>query len=299
MINQKLISVGTPFFLIFGLGPIAHATSLDDVCNTTITGNTIVDESGEFTGECRIKVVDARLEILGITIAINNSAPDEDDGELRIDDDSEDGGVAELVIKNASITTGDRLRVEGAWDGGVTFKNNHVDTGDDLRIKPIGSGDLVFKNNRGEIVDDIRLGDVIKVGDDDDEQIVGGLEGDMDVRNNRLVLVRTTEEPSDPAELVVQSYDGDIDLRNNRFGDVIERVDITASGGGDVAVRNSEFSNDETAQEVTIRAVDGDVSVLNNGFGVTVDPVDIKSAGGECQSARNTPDLVDQLACPF
>jgi hypothetical protein len=300
--KHKFVLVSASVFAMSGLVSVAHATSLDDVCNKTITEDTKVNESGEFTGECRIKVDNAKLEIVGVTIAINNTVPppDGDDGQLRIDDDTGDEGVAELVIKNAKITTGDRLRIEEAWDGGVTFKNNHVETGDDLRVKPIGSGDLIFKNNRGQVVDDIRLGDVIK---DDQDDIIGGLDGDMDVRNNRITMVENPEDPEDRTEFVAQSFDGHINVRNNRFGNRVEEIDIKSSGSGNIGVKNNRFLNTETVQEeIFITSEHGDVGVWNNTFGesVSVDEenIDIDSTTAQCESKRNRPELVDRFACP-
>ena len=288
--KHKFALVSASVFAISGLVSVAHATSLDDVCNKLITEDTKVTIGGDFFGDCRIEVNDARLEIRGVTININ--AANGDNGQLRIDDVTEDGGAAELVIKNAKIMTGDRLRIEEAWDGGVTFKNNWVDTGDDLRVKPIGSGGLIFKNNRGQVVDDIRLGDVIK---DDQENVIGGLDGDIDVRNNRIALLDPDEDGN---EFVVQSFDGDIDVRNNELGDNVARIDITSSSGGDIGVKNNEFLNTESAQEILIASEDGDVGVWNNTFGESVDgELEIESTTGECESKRNTPELVDQLAC--
>ena len=294
--KHKFVLVSASVFAMSGLAPVAHATSLEDVCNETITDDTKVNESGEFTGECRIKVDNAKLEIVGVTIAINNTAG-EGDGELRIDDITEGGGAAGLIIKNAKITTGDRLRIEEAWDGGVTFKNNWVDTGDDLRVKPIGSGDLIFKNNRGQVLDDIRLGEVIK-DDQEPPNIIGGLDGDIDVRNNRITLLDQVDpDPDEPGtEFVVQSFDGDIDVRNNKLGDNVARIDITSSSSGDIGVKNNEIINNQTNQELKITSADGEVSVLNNRFGEDGISVEIKSTT-DCESKRNTPELVDQLAC--
>ena len=287
--KHKFVLVSASVFAMSGLVSVAHATSLDDVCNKTITEDTKVTIGGDFPGDCRIEVNDARLEIRGVTIAIN--------GDLRIDDVTEDGGTAALVIKNAKITTGDRLRIEEAWDGGVIFKNNWVDTGDDLRIKPIGSGDLIFKNNRGQVVDDIRLGDVIK---DDQDNIIGGLDGDIDVRNNRITLLDQVDpDPDEPGtEFVAQSFDGNIDVRNNNLGNNVARIDVTSSGGGDTSAKNNEFLNNQTTQEIKITSEGGDVGVWNNTFGESVNEVNINSTTGQCESKRNKPELVDQLACP-
>jgi len=130
-----------------------------------------------------------------------------------------------------------------------------------LRVRPVGSGDLVFKNNRGQVVDDIRLGDVT-----DD----GGLEGDIDVRNNRITMV-VGDDPDDPTEFLAQSFDGDIDVRNNRFK-TVQEIEITSIG-------------------------DGDVDIRNNMFGDSVSAVEIESTSGDCESKHNKPDFVDQLAC--
>ena len=286
--KHKFLLVSASVFAMSGLVSVAHATGLDDVCNKLITEDTKVMIGWDFFGNCRIEVNDARLEIRSVTIAIY--AANGDNGELRIDDVTEDGGAAELVIKNATITTGDRLRIENAWDGGVTFKNNWVDTGDDSRVKPIGSGELIFKNNRGQVVDDIRLGDVIK---DDQDNIIGGLDGDMDVRNNKITLLDPDEDGN---EFVVQSFDGDIDIRNNKLGDNVGRIDITSSSSGDVGVKNNEFNN-QTTQQIKITSEDGDVGVWNNTFGGIVTPVSINSTTGDRESKRNRPELVDQLAC--
>jgi hypothetical protein len=289
--KHKFVLVSASVFAMSGLVSVAHATSLDDVCNKTITEDTKVTIGGDFSGDCEIEVKNARLEIRGVTIAI--------DGELRIDDATEDGGAAELVIKNAKITTDDKLRIEEAWDGGVTFKNNWVDTGDDLRVKPIGSGDLIFKNNRGQVVDDIRLGDVIKE-EDDSETIVGGLAGDMDVRNNRITMVNK-EDAEDRTEFVAQSFDGHIDVRNNRFGNRVEEIDIKSSGSGDIGIKNNRFINTETVQEeIFIISEGGDVGVWNNTFGESVNEVniDIDATTAQCESKHNRPELIDQFACP-
>jgi hypothetical protein len=284
--KHKFVLVSASVFGMSGLVSGAHATSLDAVCNTVITEDTKVSIGGEFFGDCRIEVNDARLEIRGVTIAIK--AANGDAGELRIEDVTEDGGAAELVIKNAKITTGDRFRIEEAWDGGVTFKNNWLDTGDDLRVKPIGSGDLIFKNNRGQVVDDIRLGDTT----DDD-----GLDGDMDVRNNRITMVNK-DDPEDRTEFVAQAFDGHINVRNNRFGDNLGEIDIRTSGSGNIGVKNNIFLNTETVQEeIFITSEGGDVGVWNNTFGESVNEVDINSTTGQCESERNRPELVDQLAC--
>ena len=293
--KQELVLISASVFAMSGFVSVAHATSLDDVCNKLITEDTKVTIGGDFFGDCKIEVNDARLEIRGVTIAIN--AANGDAGELRIDDVTEDGGTAALIIKNAKITTGDRLRIEEAWDGGVIFKNNWVDTGDDLRVKPIGSGDLIFKNNRGQVVDDIRLGDVIK---DDQDNIIGGLDGDIDVRNNRITLLDQVDpDPDEPGtEFVAQSFDGDIDVRNNNLGNNVARIDVTSSGGGDTSVKNNEFLNNQTSQEIKITSEDGDVGVWSNRFGeIDLNEVNIDSTTGQCESKRNTPELVDQLAC--
>jgi hypothetical protein len=276
-----------------GLVSVAHATSLVDVCNETITDDTKVNGGG-FTGDCTIGVDNAKLEIVGVITVI--------DGNLRIDDvTSVDGGAAELVIKNAQITIDKKLRIEEtAWDGGVTFKNNHVDIGDDLRVQPVGAGDLIFKNNRGQVVDDIRLGDVIKDEDDEDE-IIGGLDGDMDVRNNRITMVNKKEDPEDPTEFVAQSFDGHINVTNNRFGNRVGEIDIDSSGSGNIGVKNNRFLNTETVQEeIFITSEDGDVGVWNNTFGESVNEanIDIDSTTAQCESKRNRPELVDQFACP-
>jgi hypothetical protein len=299
--KHKLALVSASLFAMCGVVSVAHATSLEDVCNAPpLTQDTKVTIGGNFSGDCRIDVDNARLEIRGVTIAIK--AANGDDGELRIEDvtmedvaeDEKDNGGAELVIKNAKITADDRLRIEGAWNGGVTFKNNEVDTEDDLRVKPIGSGDLTFKNNRGQVVDDIRLGDVIK---DDNDNIIGGLNGDTDVRNNRITLVKKAVD--DDTELVVQSFDGDIEIKKNTLGNGVERIDITSSGSGDIDVKNNSLGNTETDQAIMITSEDGDVSASNNRFAeaVDVDSVEIESTTGQCESRRNTPDVVDQIAC--
>ena len=266
--RHKLVLTSASVFAMSGFLAAAHAASLEDVCKTEddqppITEDTKVTTSGNFSGDCRIEVANARLEIRNVTLSINADG-NGDDGELRIDDVTEDGGAAELVIKNANITTGDRFRIEGAWDAGVIFKNSHVDTGDDLRVRPSGSGDLVFKNNRGQVVDDIRLGDA-----DED----GGLNGDMDVRNNRITMV---VDGDDPTEFLAQSFDGDINIRNNRF-ETLREIEITSFG-------------------------DGDVSIRNNLFGDIVDSVAIESTGGSCESKGNSPPSVNDfnnggLAC--
>jgi hypothetical protein len=256
--THRLVLIGVSLFAMSGSSAAAHATSLEDLCNQEdpITQDTKIKTSGDFSGDCRIEVDDARLEIRNVTLAINADG-NGDDGELRIDDVTEEGGAAELVIKNANITTGDRLRIEGAWDGGVILKNSQVDTGDDLRIRLAGSGDLVFKNNRGQVVDDIRLGDA---GDD------GGLNGDMDVRNNRITMVF---DDDDPTELLAQSFDGDINVRNNRFEPVRE-TEITSFGNGDLNIRN-------------------------NLFGDIVELVEIQSTGGSCESKGNSPSNVNDV----
>jgi len=151
--KHKFVLVSASVFALSGLVSVAHATSLGDLCNQEdpITEDTKVTIGGIFFADCKIEVDNARLEIVGVTIFI-------DVGDLRIDDVTEDGGAAGLVITNAEITTGDRLRIEGAWDGGVTFENNYVDTGDDLRVKPIGSGDLIFKTMGGKLSTTSALG---------------------------------------------------------------------------------------------------------------------------------------------
>ena len=281
--KHKFVLVSASVFAMSGLVSVAHATSLGDLCDQTIIVDTKVTDDGDFMdADCTIEVDNAKLKVVGVR--------SEFVGQLRIDDVTEDGGVAELVIKNATITTGDRLRIEEAWDGGVTFTNNWVETGDDLRVKPIGSGDLIFKNNRGKVVNDIRLGDVIK---DDQDNIIGGLDGDMDVRNNRITLLDPDEDGN---EFVIQSFDGDIDVRNNKLGDNVGRIDITSSRSGDIGVKNNEF-NDQTTQEIRITSEDGDVGVRINTFGEIVTPVSIDSTTGDCESNRNRPELVDQLAC--
>ena len=292
--KHKFASVSASVFVMFGLVSVAHATSLDEVCNQPpIDENTKVTIGGDFFGNCIIQVDDARLEIVGVDITIN--AANGDDGRLIIEDITGDEGTAELVIKNTKkITTGDRLLIEGAWDGGVTFKNNHVDTGDDLRVKPVGAGDLIFKNNRGQVVDDIRLGDTA-----DDE----GLDGDMDVRNNKIKMIaKPVEDPEDPdlTEFVAQSFDGHINIRNNRFRNKVGEIGIRSAGNGNIGVKNNRFINNETVQEeIFITSEGGDVSVLNNRFGKDIDEegIKIESETGQCKSKRNRPELVDDLAC--
>ena len=160
--KHQLVLVSALIFAMSGVASTAQAGELvhfDELCGQTVDTDTKAKKRGPFIteGNCEIQVSNATLEILGVTIVIN--AADDEDGRLIIEDTTGIGGTAELVIKNANITTDDRLLIEGAWDGGVIFKNNHVDTGDDLRVKPVGHGDLVFKNNRGQVVDDVRLGD--------------------------------------------------------------------------------------------------------------------------------------------
>lgn len=284
--KNEFVLVSASVFAISGLVSVVHAASLDDVCNTLVTEDTKVTIGGDFFGDCAIEVNNARLDIRGVSIAVNPA--NGDNGRFIIEDVTGDGGVAELVIKNIEIKTGDRLLIEGEWNGGVTFKNNHVDTGDDLRVKPVGSGDLIFKNNRGQVVDDIRLGDAT------DEE---GLDGDMDVRNNRITMVNK-DDPEDPTEFVAQVFDGNIDIRNNRFGNNLGEIDIVSAGSGDISVKNNSFINTESVQEeLFITSEDGDIGVWNNTFGVSVNEVDISSTAGECESKRNTPELVDQLAC--
>ncbi len=315
--KHKLVLATASVFSMFGVVSVAHGTSLEDVCNASpITEDTKVTHGGDFSGDCLIEVDNARLEIRGVTIAI--TAANGDDGELRIDDvtmedvigDERDNGEyggngeydggAELIIKNCRITTDDRLRIEGPWDEGVTFKNNLVVTGDDLRVKPIGSGDLVFKYNRGKVVDDVRLGDVIK--EENDDVIVGGLLGDIDVRYNRIILVEKEED--DPTEFIAQSFEGDIDIRYNRLGNRVEKVDITSkvdiesAESGDIVVKYNIFQNPKTPQEIIITSDDGDVGVWKNKFGRKAGPVTIESTNGECEAERNRPDIVNTLACP-
>lgn len=256
--KHKLVLVSASVFALSGLVSVVHATSLGDVCDLNIKiieDTTVTDDDDSDVVDCTIEVDNAKLEVVGVTSVIV--------GQLKIEDVTEDGGAAELVITNADITTDDRLTIEGAWDGGVTFENNHVDTGDDLRVKPTGYGDLIFKNNRGQVVDDIRLGDVIK-DDQDPPNIIGGLDGDMDVRNNRITLLDPDEDGN---EFVVQSFDGDIDVRNNKLGDNVGSIDITSSSSGDIGVKNSEFLNTETAQEIKVISEDGDVRLRINTFG--------------------------------
>jgi len=286
MKHQFVLATAT-VFAMSGAITMAQAggfVNFDDLCGTSVDNDTKVKRGGPIVidGDCKIEVNNARLEINGVTVVIN--AADGDDGELEIKDVTTEG-AAELIIKNANIKTDDRLKIEEAWDGGVIFKNNHVDIGDDLRVKPIGSGDLIFKNNRGEVGDDISLGDTT------DEE---GLDGDMDVRNNRIAMVKGS-----PPEFVAQSFDGDIDIRNNRFGSNVEEIEIRSAGNGDIGVRNNSFLNTEKIQEqLFITSQDGDVGVWNNTFGeMGLDEVDIDSAAGQCESKRNTPALVDKLAC--
>jgi len=287
--KHKFVLVSASVFAMSGLVTVAHATSLGYLCGQTIIYDTEVTDDGGSdvfdVDNCSIEVDNARLKVVGVTSAIV--------GELLIEDVTEDGGAAELVITNAKITTGGRLKIEGAWDGGVTFENNHVDTGDDLRVKAIGSGDLIFTNNRGQVGDDIRLGEVIKA-EDDGETIVDGLAGDMDIRNNRITLLGQEDpDPEEPGtEFVAQSFDGGIDVRNNKLGGNVAKIDITSSGSGDIGVKNNEFLNTETAQEIKIISEDGDVRVLINTFGQIVDPVSIDSTNGQCGSSdRNSPDI--------
>jgi len=105
-----MVLIGASVFAMSGLVPLAHATSLDDVCNQQITDDTKVTVGGDFFGNCRIEVDSATLEIVGVTITINANG---DDGELRIEDVTDGEGAAELVIKNTKIKTGDRLRIQG------------------------------------------------------------------------------------------------------------------------------------------------------------------------------------------
>jgi len=268
--THKLVLVSASVFAMSGLVPVAHATSLDDVCNLLdpIENDTKVDQGGAFSGNCTITVDNAVLEIDGVTIDIN--------GALKFVDVPEDEGAAALVIKNAqiTITTADRLEVEGAWNGGVTLENNHVNTGEDLRVKPTGGGDLMFTNNGGAVAGDIRLGDA-------------GLQGDIVARNNAMNVA---------GDFRAETTDGDITVRNNGIENSVSNVQIV-SASGDIGVKNNEFSNTATAQGITVTSEDGDVRVRLNTFGVNVGAVSIESTTGPCESNRNGPVLVDQEAC--
>ena len=301
--KHRLILLGPLVFAMGGFLSVAHATSLADLCGETITKDTEVTIGGQISRDCEIEVANAKLEIKNVTFVVEG-IDNGDDGELRIEDvtgldiaeDDEDDGAAELIIKNSTIITAGKLRIEGNWDDGVTFKNNRVDTGDDLRIKPVGSGDLDFKDNRGQVVDDIRIGDVIK---DNEDNIIGGLNGEVDLEDNDIILIEKMPDDSnevDPTEFVVQSFDGDIEVEDNRLGS-LERIDITSSNSGDVEVENNRFRNAVPSQEILIAAEDGDVSVKNNRFNRTVDPVEIESTTGDCESKSNRPKVIDQEAC--
>ena len=135
---------------------------------------------------------------------------------------------------------------------------------------------------------------------DDEDNIIGGLEGDMDVRNNRITLLAQVAPDADEpgTEFVVQSFDGDIDVRNNKLENNVARIDVTSSGSGDTSVKNNEFLNNQTTKEIKITSEDGDVGVWNNTFGESVNEVNIDSTTGQCESKRNRPELVDQFACP-
>ena len=101
-----------------------------------------------------------------------------------------------------------------------------------------------FQKQPGRVVDDIRLGDVIK---DQDDEIFGGLNGDMDVRINRLGLEKKAN-PEDEPEIVAQSFDGDVHIGFNGFRNRVGRIDITSAGGGDFGVKFNKFVNAETDQ---------------------------------------------------
>ena len=96
--RHKLALTSVSVFAMSGFLAAAHAASLQDVCNQEdpITEDTKVTTSGDFSGDCTITVKNARLEIRNVTLAINADG-NSDDGELRINDDTGDGGAAELV----------------------------------------------------------------------------------------------------------------------------------------------------------------------------------------------------------
>ena len=280
--KYKWVLLTAPVFAMSGFVPMAQAIGsiyFDELCGETVTKDTQVKKSRHFTDDCTIRVDDAKLEVHGAVVMI--------DGRLTIADVSGEDGNAKLVIKNAEITTSDRVEIQlaeeledqspPAWNGGVAFKNTRVDTGDDLRVKPTGNGDLIFKSNWGDVIGDIRLGDE-------------GLQGDTDARNNKINVA---------GDFRAQSTDGDIGIRNNELENAVSNVQVV-SASGDIGVKNNEFESlgTETAQEITITSVDGDVRVRINTFGESVGTVSIESTTGQCQSDRNgPPDVVDSGAC--
>ena len=282
--KHKFVLINALVFAMYGVIVVAHATSLKEVCQEppiTITEDTKI-ESGKFDGDCTIAIDNAKLEIVGVIIKIN--------GELEIKDVTI-AGAAELIIKDTGIVISDRLKIENKWDRGVTFKDNYVYIGDDLRVKPVGHGDLIFENNLGKVGDDIRLGDI------EDAEGNEGLNGDMDVRNNKIIMVNE----NDPPEFVAQSFNGDINIRSNTLGNKVEEIDIRSAGSGNIGVKNNRFLNTETVQEeIFITSKGGDVRVLNNRFGIKgIGEVIIESEAetSQCKSKRNRPKLVDKLAC--
>jgi hypothetical protein len=104
-----------------------------------------------------------------------------------------------------------------------------------------------------------------------DADMNGGLNGDMDIRNNRITMEQEVPEdgsvPS-PTEFFAASFNGDINVRNNRIKKIRE-VEITSMGGGDVVIRNNKFE--------------------------AVTAVDIESTGGTCESRDNSPASVNDM----
>jgi hypothetical protein len=275
--KRKLILVSASVFAISGVIHLAHARDFVDfseLCGTTVDTDTQVKRSGDFNiaDGCKIEVLDAKLEVVGVKVAVA--------GDLEIDDVSSAGSGkgSELVFRNAYVTTAKKVKIEGLWDGGVVFRNNQLSMGDDLRIKPTGLGDLTFRNNHGDVEGDIRLGD-------------SGLQGDINARNNVVAVM---------GDFRAASTDGDIAARNNKIRNEVGKVQITSDGSGDVSVKHNSFENSDADQEVEITSEDGDVAVLNNNFGqFSVSSVMINSTNGQCESERNRPDDVNTLACPL
>jgi hypothetical protein len=274
--KHLLIVVSALVFAMFGVNPWAQAQDFVDanqLCGTTVNTDTEVKGSGDFKidGDCRIKVKDATLEIVGVKIAV-------DGGDLRFDDTSDNASeeASRLIIRSSQVTTTGKVRIEGPWDGGVDFRGNQVNAGDDVRVKPVGLGDLYFRNNHGDVAGDIRLGDT-------------GLQGDTDARNNNIAVA---------GDFRAASTDGDIGVRNNTISNVVNKVQIVSDGSGDISVKENSFNNTEGEQDVEMTSQTGDVSVLHNRFGQSVNSVTIKSYdGGQCESTHNRPEVVDISAC--
>jgi hypothetical protein len=258
------------------LVPAVGATSLGELCGTTVTSNTVIVKSDEtILGDCYIAVdegVKLRIEKSEIAVA----------GDFQIEGE-ETGGIS---IKNSTLEVIKNLKV-GAWSGDLRVKKSDLIAGGDLLMG--NSGDTpVFKLERTTLIagGELRLSRDwgLLFADDNDFSanriVLFNDSGDIDIYDNVFVATSSIQVGSAAWTRLLTAVDNSMTVTDGPL--------FLAPWGKALVLDNNFWVNGD----LTMRGWN-ETLVIDNYFEVdgTI-KITAEGSGGICQTSGNTGDPV-------